>query len=268
MNLPTPRLLYPSYCFQPKQPDEVYAEEYEAAVAAGLPVSLFSFEDFQAGDLKFRLKPQPGEAILYRGWMLSEMDYRRLHTSVGELGAQMLTSPESYLLCHHLPRWLSLLPEFTAETKVFAETDDIAGALKAEGWQGCFLKDYVKSLATDGGSLVTDLFRIPEIVAKMKKYRGQIEGGVCARRIESYDPNSEMRFFVFRGVPFGDDTDIPEPVRIAAERISSPFFTVDTAMRSDGVLRIIELGDGQVSDRKHWDSETFVRMLRGSLIQI
>jgi hypothetical protein len=38
---------------------------------------------------------------------------------------------------------------------------------------------------------------------------------------------------------------------------------VDVAERSDGTLRIIELGDGQVSDRKHWPTARFVQMLAG-----
>jgi hypothetical protein len=257
------RLLYPSDCFQPKRPDEVYAEEHDAAIAAGIAVSLFSYEDFQAGELKFRTKPLAGESVIYRGWMLSETDYRRLNDAIEALGANMLTCPESYIVCHHLPRWLPLLSEFTAETRIFSEHDDIAGALLADGWEECFLKDYVKSLATDGGSVVRDLSQIPTVIDKMKKYRGQIEGGIWARRLESYDTASEKRYFVYLGVLFGDGVEVPELVRIAAERIKSPFFTVDTAMRSDGVLRIIELGDGQVSDRKHWSSEDFIRILSG-----
>jgi hypothetical protein len=53
-------------------------------------------------------------------------------------------------------------------------------------------------------------------------------------------------------------------VTTAASRISSPFFTVDVARREDGTLRIIELGDGQVSDRKHWSSERLLALLRAS----
>lgn len=32
-------------------------------------------------------------------------------------------------------------------------------------------------------------------------------------------------------------------------------------LRSDGVLRVVELGDGQVSDRKEWPAERFAWML-------
>lgn len=257
----TTRLLYPADTFLPKQVDEVYVDEAAAAVAAGFSVSIFNFEDFQAGELRIRPAPQVGEVLLYRGWMLTEAEYQRLHGTVLSLGATMVTRPEEYILCHHLPRWLPLFQEFTAETRCYSEHDDIQADLAAAVWQGCFLKDYVKSLSTDGGSLVTDLSAIPQVLAAMKKYRGHIEGGVCARRLEEYDTATERRFFVCRGISYGDGEAIPEPVRAAAERVRSPFFTVDVARRSDGVLRIIELGDGQVSDRKHWSCPALISVL-------
>ncbi|MEV4510014.1 ATP-grasp domain-containing protein [Dactylosporangium sp. NPDC049525] len=46
--------------------------------------------------------------------------------------------------------------------------------------------------------------------------------------------------------PAGLDLSAVEPL-VAALRL--PFVTVDLALRTDGVWRVIELGDGQVSDR-------------------
>jgi hypothetical protein len=43
-----------------------------------------------------------------------------------------------------------------------------------------------------------------------------------------------------------------------AQRIDSPFFSVDTVMRADPELRVVELGDGQVSDRRRWPVEAFL----------
>ena len=57
----------------------------------------------------------------------------------------------------------------------------------------------------------------------MKKYRGQIEGGLCARKIEDYDPSSEERYFVLNGIPYGRSRAIPDIVREAAKVIRSPF---------------------------------------------
>jgi hypothetical protein len=257
-----PHLLYPNDLLEPRLADEGYREEWSSAKAAGFDVSLFSFENFQ-GMGRFTCQPviPSAVAVVYRGWMLTPTEYGGLYNSIQQMGGEPLTSPEAYSLCHHLPRWYPQLTDLTPETIVFKETDDLAAALQARGWTGCFLKDYVKSLSTDGGSLVTNLDRIPEVVAKMKKYRGQIEGGLCARQIEDFDPTSECRHFVFRGKPFSPGDSTPDVVTIAASRIKSPFFSVDTIRRRDGTVCIVELGDGQVSDLKSWPMPAFLAML-------
>jgi hypothetical protein len=56
---------------------------------------------------------------------------------------------------------------------------------------------------------------------------------------------------------------VPEIVQRIAERIDSPFFSVDIVLALDDTLRLIELGDGQVSDRKKWPANRFVAMLSG-----
>lgn len=257
------KLLYPSDPFQPKSADEIYLEEYEAAVAAGSPVALFSHEEFLMGSFKPRPHLEPGDEICYRGWMLSPTDYVRLCDQIQRVGAIPLTSSAAYELCHYLPRWYPLLSDFTPATYFYSESDDVASALCILGWTGCFLKDYVKSLSTDGGSLVTDLNEIPAVVAKLKKYRGQIEGGLCARQIEDFIPDSEMRHFIFRGTIYSLRDDVPEVVRTAAQKVNSPFFCVDTICRSDGQVRIVELGDGQVSDRKLWPAAQLIKILKG-----
>lgn len=53
---------------------------------------------------------------------------------------------------------------------------------------------------------------------------------------------------------------IPEIVEQIAGRIDSPFFSVDVVLAIDGTPRLIELGDGQVSDRKKWAADRFVSM--------
>jgi hypothetical protein len=254
------RLIYPADTFSPKVVDDVYADEFAAAQAAELPVSIFNLEDFQGGTFRPRPSIQSGETVLYRGWMLTPTEYTRLFEAIVAAGGTPVTDVAAYTLCHHLPRWYPLLAEFTAETTTFSETDDIAAALTAQGWDGCFLKDYVKSLSTDGGSVIRDLSTIPAVIAKMLKYRGQIEGGLCARRLEDYDSSSERRYFVWQGQAHSDTGEVPHFVAEVANRVSSPLFSVDVARRSDGVLRVIELGDGQVSDRKHWSSHNLIRM--------
>jgi len=258
------QLLYPTSPLQPREPDELYAEEYAAVVASGFSVSLFSYEEFMAGTFRARPALLAGDTVLYRGWMLTPAQYALLCGKVSGCGAVMLTSPTQYELCHHLPQWYPKLAEFTPETCFFRESDDVASRLRALSWSECFLKDYVKSLAIADGSLVSDLARIPEVIAKMKRYRGEIEGGICARRVEDFDHDTEDRYFVFRGTAHAREGSVPEVVEVAARRIDSPFFSVDTVRRRDEVTRIVELGDGQVSDRKMWTAQQFLRVLQGN----
>src|SRR5262249_24547767 len=114
------RLLYPTSPLQLREPDELYAEEHAAALGAGFDVSLFSFEEFTAGSFRARPAISSDDTVLYRGWMVTPAQYRQLYLEISRFGAGMLTSPEQYELCHHLPRWYPTLAEFTPETYFFS----------------------------------------------------------------------------------------------------------------------------------------------------
>ena len=252
------RLLYPSDPINSKRADDTYAEELEAARSAGFDVSLFAFEDFEHGNFAPKPALASEDVVLYRGWMLTVPLFASLVQAIGARSAKPFTSTEEYAATHHLPQWYPLLTESTAETLVLDEGADFVGALRESNWSGYFVKDYVKSLSTAGGSLVTRSEEIAGVVSLMKKYRGFIEGGICVRRKEEYEPASERRYFVFRGKPLPTDHEVPELVTLCASRIESPFYSVDLARRLDGELRVIELGDGQVSDRKEWAAGKFI----------
>jgi len=186
-------LLYPSNPLRHAEPDELYAEEYTVALQLGFGVSLFSFEEFLGGDFRERPSLASEPRILYRGWMLTPQNYKRLQSAIAGHGAKLLTSAQQYERCHHLPGWYSQLKEFTPATHFFRESEDVAAQLRALSWKGCFLKDHVKSLSVEEGSLIRDLGTIPAVIEKMKSYRGEIEGGLCARQIEDFDSATEER---------------------------------------------------------------------------
>lgn len=254
------RILYPDDPLDQHAPDGLFLAECEAARTYGYDVSLFSFEDFERG--RFNLKPRPmaEEAVLYRGWMLNLDGYARLIQALTELSLRAIVSRDAYRSAHHLPSWYPLVKECTAETLVLEESSDFVAALRGTDWPGYFVKDFVKSLSTGAGSLVRTPQEIGRVVAQLKKYRGEIEGGVCVRWAEEYVPGSERRYFVVSGQAFSSEGDVPAVVARCATLIPSPFFSVDVAKRMDGVLRIIEIGDGQVSDRKEWQAEQVVQL--------
>lgn len=254
------KFLYPSDPLNARRVDESYVEEFAAMRAAGRDLALFSLESFESGS--FRVSPAlaAGDSVVYRGWMLPIERYRALVVAVAAAGAVALTSVDAYRLCHHLPAWYPELSAHTAETVFLPEDADFALALRDLGWPGYFVKDYVKSLNTAGGSLVESVDQVASVVALMRKYRGFIEGGVCVRKRQAFEPGSERRFFVWRGHAFSAGADIPQVVQACAERIQSPFFSVDVATLTEGSVVIVELGDGQVSDRKEWSAERFATL--------
>lgn len=225
-------------------------------------VSLLSVEAFlQAGDFKANPPLPTGDEVLYRGWMFSKDEYVSLVAAISSTGCRPVNDTPSYLGCHYLPNWYPLLTEFTPETRVNPANCDLAKELKALGWSGYFIKDYVKSLKTSVGSRISKPEQVEALISDMQRFRGVIEGGLCVRRVEDFLPESERRYFVFDGKPHAPEGEVPDIVHECASRIKSRFFSVDVIQRADGELRIVEIGDGQVSDLVGWSPERFAKAL-------
>lgn len=255
-----PHFLFPSNPLQPKEADDIFQEQAQVFREFGHGVSLFSLEELQLG--RFHLYGEiPADAtVVYRGWMVSGPEYDSLAKSIQSRGGRPLTSPEAYRTCHYLPNWYPLVEQLTPETRVFPTDANLTAELSTLGWGKFFLKDYVKSLKTSAGSVVSKPEDAQVVVSEMEKFRGTIEGGVCVRRFEAFRPDSETRYFVIRGVPHAALGEPPDIVWECARRIPSPFFAVDIAFREDGVLRVVEIGDGQVSDLVGWQARVFGRL--------
>jgi len=134
--------------------------------------------------------------------------------------------------------------------------------LSVLNWPEFFIKDYVKSLKTSVGSRIRKPEQVASVVAEMRRFRGVIEGGFCVRRDESFLPDTERRYFVFNGVPHGaENDDVPLIVHECVKRLKSSFYSVDVVKRTDGQLRIVEVGDGQVSDLVGWTPKRFASIL-------
>lgn len=167
----------------------------------------------------------------------------------------------AYLANHHLPNWYPQVADLTPETRIFPADCDMEAELRTLGWTEFFIKDYVKSLKTSSGSRVSKPEQVSELVAGMRRFRGSIEGGFCVRRVEDFLPDSERRFFVLNGTPYSPNGNMPPIVHECVKRLRSRFYSVDIIQRADRQFRIVEVGDGQVSDLVGWDPEKFARIL-------
>ena len=256
------KLLYCSDPFDKRSPDGLFAEEYNAVVALGVPTALLDAEEFDHGRILCRPRLGEGDDVLYRGWMMNPDRYSAFESGVSAMNARMLTSTADFRHCHHLPEWYSSCEEFTPRTVVFPQNAEFEQEIGALGWSAYFVKDYVKSLTTSRGSIARTPAEVAEVVSLIEKYRGEIEGGVCIREYEPLIPETEERFFAFgRSVHSRDAVAMPTEVQTIAARVNRPFYSIDVVRREDGALRLIEIGDGQVSDRKKWSAEEFARAI-------
>ena len=279
----TPYFLFPADWMNERKLDETFRDQATALSTAGYNYAVISLESERITSLHGYPTPLGKDEMVYRGWMLSETEYDRLIEIVDIYGGNLITSKTSYYITHHIPNWYALIGDLTAPTmylsnEMIASEEQFPASVKMAidglGWKKFIVKDYVKSLKTGGGSFLYSCagsVDITRVIDDMRKYRGTIEGGICVRKFEEYIPQTEIRFFVVNGIPYGPkgiDPNIKiivdnEYYKLAAEvarRIRVPFFSVDIALREDLVPRVIECGDGQVSDLVGWTPEEFAQI--------
>ena len=179
--------LFPSNPLKASAIEEMFEDQARALAAAGFTVSVCPDSVVQ------RARPlrdvPPGATVVYRGWMLNAAEYGRLAEAITTAGAAPFTTPATYLAAHHLPNWYPLIKEFTPETRVLPAGADPEAELRALGWDAFFLKDYVKSLKTSRGSIIRNPSDVWGVIREMEQFRGEIEGGLCVRRVEDSIPS-------------------------------------------------------------------------------
>ncbi len=117
-------------------------------------------------------------------------------------------------------------------------------------------------LNTGSGSEITDVDSIYVAVQGLKKYRGGIEGGLVLRRFEDIKPETERRFFVLDGEVYGasDNDAMLEFAQEVSKLHTCLFYSLDIVEGLNGQFRVVEIGDGQVSDFKEWDIAEWLKM--------
>ena len=248
----TTGFLIPCDYFKYTRSDPAFEDIFKAIADAGYPITLIDSET---------LKPTThvcADNYWYKGWMLNATQYKKLADTV-----PLIISPDEYVASHHINGWYAAVKDYTFES-VF--TDDPVQSFIQSGWDKAIIKDFVKSLNTGTGSVVCDKESIPQIISSLEKYRGQIEGGIVLRKFEDLKPDSETRFFVYNGVVHSPTDN--HPVLDFADTVQKlhlqRFFSLDIVETSDGDYRVVEIGDGQVSDLKRWSVEKWVSVFLDS----
>lgn len=254
--------LFPSDLMDSKQVDESFKLEYEALKANADQCHLLNADEWESGRCKITPKLLNQPTLIYRGWMMTPSDYQSLFNGVQAQGGNLLTNCEQYRLCHHLPNWYQNCQQYTPKTVFTDKNADFEGLLAELNWQSYFVKDAVKSLTIERGSIAKLADDVRQIIADIEKFRGGIEGKICLREVECFQSDSEERYFVYRGKPYARNAQMimPDMLLDIADRIDSPFFSADIIYTNEDKPRLVELGDGQVSDIKKWSVTDFVKI--------
>lgn len=158
---------------------------------------------------------------LYRGWMLDAARYADLADALLRRGITPRTTARRYRRAHELPGWYAELAAHTPSS-VWTDGDGRAAfdRARAELGQGpAVLRDYTKSAKHHWHEAAF----VPDTA------------DADAAWAVAHDPP-----------PAGLDVGWLAPL---VAGLDLGFVTVDLARRADGAWRVVELGDGQVSDR-------------------
>lgn len=265
---PVTTLLVPSDPLHPRRADPHFASERDAARELGWETALVDHDAVEAQRVDEAVRGlAPATAAVYRGWMLSAQSYAAFAASCAAAGVHLRTSAAAYRAAHELPGWVELLAPWTAETAWgtggLESLDDLAGRL---GQGPAVLRDHVKSAKHYWAEAVfvpdvADRDGLRRVAERFLEIRDDaFTGGLVLRRFEHY-LSAEVRTWWVDGTcrlvtshpdtpdAAPGDVHLPTGLAQAVARHPSAFCTVDLALRDDGVWRVVELGDGQVSDR-------------------
>jgi hypothetical protein len=263
------------FCADPLDPrrvDDHFARESDTVRATGGTPVLLDHDLLRQGDAAeaVRRVPRAMGPLWYRGWMVSSGQYRELAKALAARGTPLMTPPDGYQRAHELPGWYDTFAGLTPQSawlplnprELPSEAALKTVAERLPPGPGV-IKDYVKSRKHEwqDACFVPDL-RDPAALrrtvrAMVELQDGDLSGGVVLRQYETYD-RPEARVWWVDGEPVlvGAHPDTPseeqdphlDHVRPAVRSLGCRFVTTDLARRHDGQWRVVEVGDGQVSD--------------------
>jgi hypothetical protein len=276
-------LLVPSDPLNPRRVDEHFRAQAEAAREAGVAVARVDHDLVSRGgaDEAVREVPESDDAV-YRGWMLDSDRYSEFGAALARQGTTLRTSPAQFRQAHELPGWYDALRAVTPESvrTIGADLDALVTAAAGLGSGPAVLRDYVKSMKHywDEAAYLADVAdgeAIRRVGARFLELREDaFAGGFVVRRFEVFR-GGEVRTWWIDGrlavTTAHPDTPDQEPapdldlaeVEPLIANLGLPFVTVDLVRRDDGVWRVVELGDGQVSD---WPSSAAPSELINALV--
>jgi hypothetical protein len=280
-----------------KLPESVFEREFDAARENGFSVHLFG-EDVRSREGAERalagLPDGNGTTLLYRGWILTEIEYRDLHAAAEERGYRLVSSPEQYSEVTFFPNYFSKIADRSPHA-VWTETPDAYAAWTASRTLGdgpFVIKDHVKSakhkwldacfvpkgasrerfeeiaeaLRAEQGAAFHGGFVVKTYVPLKAVERGPYEYPTCDEYRIFYWQRRRLAMSHYHDRPMShfDDAEFDR----IAERFAAPLFTMDIARTADDDWVIVDVGAGECSSLPpSLSAEEFYRRLRDASLR-
>ncbi|HEX6682030.1 MAG TPA: ATP-grasp domain-containing protein [Candidatus Limnocylindrales bacterium] len=268
----TASILFCSDPLSPSRVDSYFAGQAEAMVAAGATVALVDHDALLRGEAAraVRRVPEGIGPCWYRGWMVPAARYAELEAALAERGGLLLTDAASYRRAHELPGWFGMFGEVTPPSvwMAFAPNESLSPSALADlarplGGGPGVVKDFVKSRKHEWHeacyvSDLDDAVNLHAVVSRFIERQGdELAGGLVLRTFEEFEPGEARVWWLDGEVvlvgPHPDTPDLlprPDLAGIAplVKSLACRFVTTDLARHVDGRWRVVEVGDGQVSD--------------------
>ncbi|GAA0356704.1 ATP-grasp domain-containing protein [Microbispora corallina] len=260
---------------RPRTPDAHFRRDAQAVRDLGGRLALLDHDALTAGDAARAVAgvPEGFGPAWYRGWMVRSEQYAELSRALADRGCVLLTTSAAFQAAHELPGWYDLFAHLTPRTVVvplrYGEVPheaDLVAAVRPLGGGPAIVKDHVKSRKHEWDDAcfvpdTADASRLSAVARRFLELRDEdLVGGLVVRRYERL-LRPEVRVWWLDGKVLyaGPHPDEPEaavpalpPLTEVAEAVAAlacRFVTSDLAVREDdGALRVVEVGDGQVSD--------------------
>lgn len=281
------RIIFCANPLNNKKVDFDYEFEYKEAISTGIKTDLVILEELIMNNprkaISKILESEVEDIAIYRGWMLKIEEYQSLYDELLKKNIRLINSPTEYKHCHYLPESYNAIQEHTPKT-VWIKKEELQNLDKLHELVNVFenksvvVKDYVKSCKHQWQDAcfvpdVSDLENFNRVIHNLIRLRGDdFEGGIIIREFINLEfliehPKSKMplakefRLFflnkqLLQKLYYWDegiykneipmDNELKDLLNIVPI-IHSNFFTMDIAKTNDGIWKIIELGDGQVS---------------------
>lgn len=265
-------ILYPKNYFNTSTSNEALLQEFDFVKGLGIPYAFYDQESltFDPNVKLYNIDPTV-TSYIYRGWMLSEKEYKKLEQSVQRKGTTLAVPVSEYLKTHSFDGWYPLFKEYTFTSVILEDPTDeaeVEHAIQTIGGNSFYVKDFIKSDRDYSGPFTADAL-YKAVNAFVNDRDSELQGKVVVRKYEPLDSNTaELRLWYKNGENIlfaphpnftNKPTNNPEHIIDAINYsngfsttlfnvLNANFFiTIDIARKTTGEWVIVEVGNGQVS---------------------